>query len=125
MDGAGSRVPDGGGTEAIVVVHPSVLLDALSGLFENLWERALPLPLDGTDASAPRAGGTAQEPEPADGRLLALLLLGLTDQAGARQLGVSHRTVQRRVSALLDELDARTRFQAGAQLALRGLPRRP
>jgi hypothetical protein len=97
--------PDGDGT--LIVVHPSALLTALSELFESLWSRALPLP-------------SAHAGQPAtDQRLISLLLAGLTDTASARHLGVSQRTVQRRVAALLDELGVATRFQAGAKLALR------
>ncbi|MEW1861253.1 hypothetical protein AB0399_12895 [Streptomyces sp. NPDC088194] len=142
---AGHRDDAGAGLDAVVIVHPSMLLDALSGLFESLWDRALPLPLTlGEPAQAARmaqaaqmsgaaetaaagaagAATTAAAPDTAaseDGRLLSLLLAGLTDKASARQLGVSQRTVQRRVAALLDSLGARTRFQAGARFALHGL----
>ena len=95
-------------TDAIIVVHPSALLDALVKLFDGLWARALPLhpPGDGQ-----RSGALAQ-------RLITLLLSGLTDEAIAHQLGLSHRTVQRRVAALMAELGAHTRFQAGVQAAL-------
>jgi DNA-binding NarL/FixJ family response regulator len=55
-----------------------------------------------------------------DRRLIALLLSGPTDQAIARQLGVGHRMMQRRVAALIDDLDVHTRFQAGVQAAFRG-----
>jgi hypothetical protein len=93
--------------DMLIVVHPSALLGALSQLFESLWSRALPLP-------------TAQTGQPgADQRLISLLLAGLTDTASAQHLGVSQRTVQRRVAALLDELGVQTRFQAGAKLAFR------
>jgi DNA-binding NarL/FixJ family response regulator len=51
-------------------------------------------------------------------RLITLLLSGLTDEAIARQLGTSHRTIQRRVAALMSELGAHTRFQVGVQAAL-------
>ena len=37
------------------------------------------------------------------------------------QLGVSLRTVRRRVADLMDELGAATRFQAGMEAARRGL----
>jgi hypothetical protein len=84
--------------EALVVVHPCALLDALSELFENLWQRAIP------------AG---------DDQLIALLLSGLTDATIARRLVVGHRTVQRRVAALLAELGVNSRFQAGVQVAFR------
>lgn len=93
--------------DMLIVVHPSALLRALSELFESLWSRALPLP-----------SGPAGQPA-ADQQLISLLLAGLTDTASARHLGVSQRTVQRRVAALLDELGVQTRFQAGAKLAFR------
>lgn len=95
--------------EAALVIHPSGLLDALGKLFEGLWQRALPLGL-----STPEVSSEAQRQ-----RLIALLLSGLTDQAVARQLGIGYRTAQRRIAALMAELGASTRFQAGVQAALR------
>ena len=101
-------LPVSHGTELddALLVRPSTLLDALVATFELLWARAVPL-----------AGAT--EPAGADGRLVALLAAGFTDDAIARQLGVSPRTVQRRVSELMADLGARNRFQAGIQLASR------
>jgi len=105
-----------------VVVHPSGLLDALCEFFEVLWARALPLSeYLGNGAGDPRhstagAGG----PGPEDARLLAMLTTGLTDQVMARQLGVSQRTFQRRLSALMERLDAGTRFQLGVRAASLG-----
>jgi hypothetical protein len=93
-------------TDAVIVVHPSALLDALVKLFDGLWHRAMPL-------HAPPASADAQSQ-----RLVTLLLSGLNDEAIAHQLGLSHRTVQRRVAALMAELGAHTRFQAGVQAAL-------
>jgi DNA-binding NarL/FixJ family response regulator len=60
--------------------------------------------------------------EEAEARLLtSLLLSGLADGQIARELGVSPRTAQRKLAALMQELGAQTRFQAGAQAALRDL----
>jgi DNA-binding NarL/FixJ family response regulator len=101
--------------DSVVAVHPSAMLDALSALFEELWRTALPL-------SAPTArprGTDLLTPE--DARLVTLLTAGLPDQAVARQLGLSYRTFQRRVGALIELLGVRTRFQAGLQAAFRGL----
>ena len=94
--------------EAAVVVHPSAMLDALVKLFDGMWRRALPLhpPVE------EQPTGTDQQ------RLITLLLSGLTDEAIARQLGLSHRTVQRRVAAFMTDLGAHTRFQAGVKAAL-------
>jgi DNA-binding NarL/FixJ family response regulator len=55
------------------------------------------------------------------GRVLALMAEGLTDDSIARALGVSRRTVQTEVTALADELGARTRFQIALLASRRGL----
>ncbi|MFF4621233.1 TrmB family transcriptional regulator [Nonomuraea jabiensis] len=73
----------------------------------------------GSPASAPSPAASALSLE--DRRLLALLAAGLKDDAIARQLGTSPRTLRRRLRHLLDELNAETRFQAGAQASRRGL----
>ncbi|RVX38139.1 sugar-specific transcriptional regulator TrmB [Nonomuraea polychroma] len=91
--------------ESALVVHPSALLDALVGLFETLWRAAVPLRLS--------TEGLEQEREAPDAEVLALLAAGMKDDAIARQLGLSPRTVQRRVQVLSERLGARTRFHAG------------
>ena len=52
--------------------------------------------------------------------ILTLLAAGASDATIARQSGISQRTVERRVRALMDQLGAGTRFQAGVQAARRG-----
>ncbi len=89
--------------DSSLIVHPSALLDALVSLFEALWHAGVPLPGSGVQ----------------DDDVLTLLAAGLTDDAIARQLGISTRTVQRRVRDLCDRLGARTRFQAGILAARR------
>ena len=51
--------------------------------------------------------------------MLALLLHGLTDQAIGGQLGMSQRTVQRRVRQLMERAGASSRFQLGHAVAHR------
>jgi DNA-binding CsgD family transcriptional regulator len=58
-------------------------------------------------------------------RILALVLAGLTDEAAAHRLGVSKRTVQRRVRDLMDLSGARNRMELGHRAALAGLPYPP
>ncbi|QYC39703.1 Sugar-specific transcriptional regulator TrmB [Nonomuraea coxensis DSM 45129] len=101
--------------ESALVVHPSALLDALVGLFETLWRAAVPLRL-AEDRLQPE--GWPQAP---DAEVLALLAGGMKDDAIARQLGLSPRTVQRRVQVLCERLGARTRFHAGFLAAQRDL----
>lgn len=97
-------------TVRAALVHPSPLLDALVLLFESCWERAVPL-----DA---RPGEEAISDE--DRQLLALLAAGVKDDAIGRALGLSVRTMRRRVRRLLESLGAQTRFQAGMQATRRG-----
>jgi DNA-binding CsgD family transcriptional regulator/DNA-binding Lrp family transcriptional regulator len=98
--------------EGIAVIHPSALLDALIALFEAYWERAMPI----VTVQAEVADGL----DPQEARVLTMLGAGLTDQAIARQLGVSIRTARRRITAVMDLVHASTRFQAGVAAAHRG-----
>ncbi|MFI9816601.1 helix-turn-helix domain-containing protein [Saccharothrix variisporea] len=91
-----------------ILVHRSPLLDALVACFDLLWEKAAPI-------------GTALRGTHRDRELLALLAAGMKDAAVMRSLGLTQRTMTRRMAALLDALDAGTRFQAGMNAARRGL----
>ncbi|MEV1242384.1 LuxR C-terminal-related transcriptional regulator [Nonomuraea sp. NPDC050022] len=113
--------PEDPDADAALVVHPSGLLEALSRLFEGLWQRALPLRLrPPAPGAAPPARARASADD--DERLIALLVAGLTDEAIARQLGVGYRTAERRIANLMSRLGAHTRFQAGVQAAFRHPP---
>lgn len=86
-----------------LLVHPSGLLDLVISAFEQSWRAATSL----LDAST-------DEDDAADNDLLRLLLLGMTDGAVSNQLGVSVRTVQRRVAELMERAGVSTRIQLGA-----------
>lgn len=79
-------------------------------LFERSWDQAIPVPIAGTTPVPEEPSGDTVE-------LLALLAAGLTDEATVRQLGVSTRTVARRVQRLCDTFGASGRFQLGIQVA--------
>ena len=96
--------------DGALVVHPSSVLDALLALYESLWE-----------SGAEVAPGAAPGEREYDTVLLGLLAGGLKDEAIARQLGVSVRTLGRRMNDLMASLGASTRFQAGLQARGRGL----
>jgi DNA-binding CsgD family transcriptional regulator len=93
------------------LVRQPGLVQALTLWFEALWERASPLPEEG---------------RPRDGRsevhrfLLAQLAQGAKDEQIARTLGLSLRTVRRRIAGLMTELGADSRFQAGVEASRRG-----
>ena len=56
-----------------------------------------------------------------DRGLLTLLYQGLDDATVARRLGVSHRTVQRRVQRIMSDLGVSGRFALGAKAQELGL----
>ncbi|CAM3571240.1 helix-turn-helix domain-containing protein [Kibdelosporangium persicum] len=113
-------VPDPGtNTEpTAVLLRPSGLLDALSALFESLWQSSTPI-LIGANGELDE-DPASEEPTPGDMRLLSLLLAGLTDQSIATQLGLSTRTVQRRLHDLIKITGVRTRVQLIWQATKRG-----
>ena len=92
-----------------LLIHPSGLLDLVTSIFEEYWRAATEfLPV----AAVPTADAV-------DTDLLRLLLLGVTDAAAAAQLGISLRTVQRRVSELMETAGVTTRMQLGAEAVRR------
>lgn len=102
-----------------LLVHPGGLLDLMVSAFESHWQAATRLRLDGDPGDA---DGQHDEPEPGalDRALLELLLLGLTDAAAGAQLGMSLRTVQRRLAVLMRRAGVDTRLQLGAAAVRQG-----
>jgi sugar-specific transcriptional regulator TrmB/DNA-binding CsgD family transcriptional regulator len=88
---------------AAVIVHSCGLLDALIALFEQYWDAGLSLQF--ADDPPP---GAMNGP---DRRILSLLVGGVTDEAIARQVGVSLRTVRRRIQEMMLAANARNRAQ--------------
>jgi DNA-binding NarL/FixJ family response regulator len=71
--------------------------------------------------AVPGLGSEPGEEELSDRALLVdQLASGAKDEQIARALGLSLRTVRRRVAQLLDELGAGSRFQAGVEAVRRG-----
>ncbi|MCX4687199.1 LuxR C-terminal-related transcriptional regulator [Kitasatospora purpeofusca] len=95
-----------------VVLTGQGMLTVLCALFESVWAGAQPL---GATASLDQDGLTAQERT-----ALTLLADGHTDDAIAKRLGVSPRTARRIATDLMERLEARSRFQAGARAAQAG-----
>lgn len=110
MDGLGS-------TAAALLVHRSGLLDALLALFGAVWERGRPLRIARDTLLETEA---VQGVDEQDQQILVLLLAGLTDTSVAGQLGLSMRTVQRRVRDLMDRAGVHTRMQLGWHAARAG-----
>lgn len=94
---------------ALCTREPAVVA-TLCALFFQVWEGAVPL---GTRQ-------TTGEISTSEKQLLKLLASGLTDEAAAKRLGVSLRTVRRQMSSLMERLNARSRFEAGLKAAQLG-----
>jgi DNA-binding CsgD family transcriptional regulator len=88
------------------------VVTALVALFEKIWSSAAPL---GASRGVHDDGPTNMERE-----LLRLLGQGLTDEAVSKKLGIGLRTTRRMVADLMCRLDARSRFEAGANAVDRG-----
>jgi DNA-binding CsgD family transcriptional regulator len=92
------------------LVRQQGLVEALTLLFELMWERAAPVPqLDRGEARPDLRRFMLQQ-----------LASGAQDEQVARTLGISLRTVRRRVADVLTDLGADTRFQAGVEAVRRG-----
>jgi DNA-binding CsgD family transcriptional regulator len=98
----------GAHTDDLVVIRSPLLVRMFTAMFDQAWRSALPMPESAAQLDT-------------DERLLTLLASGLKDEAIARYLGVSLRTVRRRVAVLMELLGAQTRFQLGSAAERRGL----
>ncbi|MEN1891376.1 S8 family serine peptidase [Streptomyces mirabilis] len=101
-----------------LLIRTTGIVDALTALFEHVWDRSVPLQLHDeagpeNDALTTVGGG--------DLELLALMLAGLPDKALASQLGLSVRTVHRRIRRLMSLTGSTTRMQLGWYAARTGL----
>lgn len=100
---------------AVLLIHPSALLDALWLLFEFVWQSATPVIPAGRDGAGRKTQTRAKSPEAADA-LIPLLSAGLNDKAIIRELGMSSTTLNRRINELMKTYHTRTRFQLGVRI---------
>ncbi|MEU3979066.1 LuxR C-terminal-related transcriptional regulator [Streptomyces sp. NPDC026672] len=104
-----------------LVVHSPALVEALAALFEAVWTHAVPVSLESRqDWPVPRPGREATRIDERTRAILHLMASGLKDDAIARVLDISRRTVQKHVSEAGQVLGARTRFQIALRAAERG-----
>jgi DNA-binding CsgD family transcriptional regulator len=101
------------GEPTAAVIGRGQLLDALLALFETHWEQATPVRLQ---------SGAAPDPEGLDDSerfLLSLVVAGVPDKSIASQLGISRRTVQRRLDRMMSLAGVDTRTGLAFQAAKR------
>jgi DNA-binding CsgD family transcriptional regulator len=108
------------GEPGAVLLQRSGLLAALDALFESVWRGGHPLTLSGLGDAIVEHTESSEGPTTLDRQVMSLMLAGLSDQAVAAQLGLSLRTVQRRVRYLQDLAGVQTRMQLGWHAARHG-----
>ncbi|QBR93233.1 helix-turn-helix transcriptional regulator [Nocardioides euryhalodurans] len=110
----GNRVlvpdPPGLANERRIAVRQAGVVEIVIAYFDALWERAVAVP------ALERGEATAD----LNGLLLRHLAQGAKDEQIARTLGVSLRTVRRRIASIMDELGVDSRFQAGVEAVRQG-----
>jgi DNA-binding CsgD family transcriptional regulator len=87
-----------------VLLRDPMVVAAFIALFDRLWAAATPA--EHTDDPSAKA-------------LVEWMQQGLTDEAIARAMGVSLRTVRRRIAAMMSEHGVTTRFQLALRIAER------
>lgn len=100
---------EGHDPDSAILVSGSGLVSALVALFESVWSRAWDL------SDPPPPEGLPVDDR--DRQIISALRLGGTDDGIARRLGITPRTVGRRLARLHDLTGTRTRFQLGWRLA--------
>lgn len=103
------------GSRRYTMSNAAAFVTGAYALFEAAWEAAADLEAF-LDSDRPRLDDAARS-------VLRALGSGITDEAAARQLGMSLRTYHRRVAELLARLGAGSRFQAGIRAGELGLAR--
>ncbi|WP_394425850.1 helix-turn-helix transcriptional regulator [Streptomyces sp. SGAir0957] len=98
---------------AMMVLRGEAVTALLVKVFEMCWASAAPL---SAAEGAPEAGLTSQQLW-----VLRLMSTGRKDEAIARELGVSVRTLRRVMADLMARLGVESRFQAGITAAKMGL----
>lgn len=103
--------PDSLGVPFLVIDEPA-LVGSLYSQFVTQWKLSYPVgvrPDDPASLNGPLVRET-----------LEMLQSGATDEVAARHLGVSVRTVRRRVATVMELLGAASRFEAGVKAAQAG-----
>ncbi|MFJ9762442.1 LuxR C-terminal-related transcriptional regulator [Streptomyces erythrochromogenes] len=117
IDGATAFLPldpQDSSAGAFALRSPEVVR-SLSAVFAFHWSVAVPL-------GATRGGGaTDLELTPEEQVAVRMMAMGAKDEAIARHLGFSTRTLSRMISRMLERLGVETRFQAAAKLTHAGV----
>ncbi|MEU8566782.1 LuxR C-terminal-related transcriptional regulator [Streptomyces pathocidini] len=106
---------DGDEPEApgVAVVYEPAVAAFLGGLHDRVWQSAF--------GFEPGPAGYAGTLDDLKSTILELLASGVKDEVIARRVSMSDRTFRRHIAAIMQELGAGSRFQAGVAAAQAGL----
>ncbi|MFF4751995.1 LuxR C-terminal-related transcriptional regulator [Streptomyces sp. NPDC001270] len=99
--------------QRLAVVYDASVAAFLGGIHDRMWESAL-------DYESGASGYSAAMDD-LRATILELLASGIKDEVIARRLGMSERSFRRHVAAIMQDLTAGSRFQAGVLAARTGL----
>ncbi|GAB2701825.1 helix-turn-helix transcriptional regulator [Kitasatospora kifunensis] len=94
-----------------LVTRGPVITRLLRRVFEHCWQSAVELGAQAPPEQSANDGPLTSQ----QSCLLRLMNAGMKDEAVARELGVSIRTLRRLMTDLMEKLNAGTRFQAGVR----------
>jgi DNA-binding CsgD family transcriptional regulator len=103
--------PDEETAPPAMVLRSPAMVAVLRQFFEHFWATS-------SDLIMEEGGGTVSGTRHRE--VVRLLASGLTDEAIARKLGLSDRTVRRIVAELMQQVGAESRFQAGVKMVRLG-----
>lgn len=95
------------------VVHEPIVARSLGRIHQHVWQSATRF--------LPSRSGYGSTLGVLKSSILSLLAAGLTDDAIARRVGMSERTLRRHIAAIMRDMAAESRFQAGVAVARAGL----
>lgn len=111
--------------DTVLRIEDASVIEILMRLFDHFWiHESMPLDAAIEDRTAHqkklRDQGGCAELTSRELATLRYMAGGLKDEAIARELGVSPRTLRRLVAGMLDRLGSESRFQAGVEAMARG-----
>lgn len=95
-----------------IILHDPAIVNSIHTLFNSVWALASPVI---------RRKGPWDSQRELESRVLICLFQGQTDEAAAREMGISVRTYRRYVAKIMQDMGVSSRFQAGALASRLGL----
>jgi hypothetical protein len=103
----------GSGIKGATIIDEPTIVAFLCSIHDNAWTNAQPFEPDSIEYE--QTAGTLRS------SILLLMSQGLKDAVIARRVGMATRTCRRYISALMEEVGATSRFQAGVRAVQLGL----